>query len=159
MKLLPIILLLSISAVTFGQVVAKPDAKLLDTAIQQYLKEMGSKFKIAPTEFIIEVADKSAYTSIKKKVGNTAILIKTKKELQDYSGSKTGKSIGFFVIDVEKDGANFLIDIMDDGIKSSKPGSFEYNSIGAGRVCSLTFNSNFVFQTIDCLLLPTDPGQ
>jgi len=158
MKALSIILLLFVSSMSFGQVVAKPDAKLLDAAIQQYLKEMSSKFKIAPAQFIIEAEDKSAYASIKKKVGNTAIVIKTKKELQDYA-SKAGKAVGFFTIDVEKDGGNFLVDIMDDGIKSSKSGQFEYDSIGAGRVCSLTFNSSFAFQTIDCLLLPTDPGQ
>jgi hypothetical protein len=141
---------------SFGQVVAKPDAKLLDAAIEQYLNEMKTKFKIIPSKFIIEVKDKSVYQNIKKKIGGSTILTKTKKELQEYSTQEPGKNIGFFVIDVEKAGNKYIVDIMDDGIKSSG-GSFSYDSFGVGRACQLTFSANFTFETIDCLLLPTDP--
>lgn len=161
MKVLPVLFLLFVSSLSFGQVIAKPDAKLLDTAIEQYLKEMKSKFSIAPSEFIIEAADKSAYANVKKKVGNTTIIVKSKKELQDYSTQKAGKSIGFFAIDVEKSGNKYIVDIMDDGIKCSMQGgeaTFDYDSINAGRACELTFSSSFAFETIDCLLLPSDPG-
>jgi hypothetical protein len=156
MKILPVLLLLFISTISFGQALAKPDAKLLDAAIEQYLTEMKNSFKIVPSEFIIEVADKSIYQNVKKKIGGSAIVLKTKKELQDYSLKKDGKSIGFFVIDVEKAGNKYIVDIMDDGIKSSG-GDFSYDSIAAGRACELTFSANFTFETIDCLLLPTDP--
>lgn len=156
MKTLSVLLLLFISTMSFGQVLAKPDAKLLDVVIEQYLKEMKASFKIVPSEFIIEVADKSIYQNVKKKIGGSTIVVKTKKELQDYSLQKEGKAIGFFVIDVEKVGGKYLVDIMDDGIKSSG-GSFSYDSVGAGRACELTFSSSFAFETIDCLLLPSDP--
>jgi hypothetical protein len=156
MKTLSVLLLLFVSTMSFGQVIAKPNAKLLDAAIEQYLNEMKSKFKIAPSEFIIEVADKSIYQNVKKKVGSSTIITKTKKELQDYSNQKAGKNIGFFVIDVEKVGDKYIVDIMDDGIKSNG-GDFIYDSFGAGRACELTFSANFTFETIDCLLLATDP--
>lgn len=156
MKTLSVLLLLFISNLSFGQVVAKPDAKLLDAAIEQYLNEMKSAFKIVPSEFIIEVADKSIYQNVKKKIGNSTIVVKTKKELQDYSAKKAGKNIGFFVIDVEKMSNKYIVDIMDDGIQSNG-GNFSYDSFGAGRACELTFSTNFAFETIDCLLLPTDP--
>lgn len=156
MKTLSVLLLLFVSTMSFGQAIAKPDAKLLDAAIQQYLNEMKASFKIAPTEFIIEVADKSIYKNVKKKIGSSVIITKTKKELQDYSAQKDGQSIGFFVIDVEKVGDKYVVDIMDDGIQSSA-GNFNYDSVGAGRACELTFSANFTFETIDCLLLATDP--
>lgn len=156
MKILSVLLLLFVSTMSFGQVVEKPDAKLLDAVIEQYLNEMKTTFKIVPSEFIIEVANKSIYQNVKKKVGGSTILTKTKKELQDYSLQKGGKSIGFFVIDIEKVGDKYIVDIMDDGIKSSG-GNFSYDSIGAGRACELTFSANFTFETIDCLLLSTDP--
>lgn len=156
MKTLSVLLLLFISSMSFGQVVAKPDAKLLDAVIEQYLNEMKASFKIVPSEFIIEVADKSIYQNVKKKIGSSTIIPKTKKELQDYSLKKEGKSIGFFVIDIEKIDNKYIVDIMDDGIKSSG-GSFSYDSIAAGRACELTFSNNFKFESIDCLLLPTDP--
>lgn len=156
MKTLSVLFLLFIATISFGQVIEKPDAKLLDAAIEQYLNEMKTKFKIVPSEFIIEVADKSIYQNVKKKVGAVTIVPKTKKELQTYSAQKAGKNIGFFVIDVEKIGNKYIVDIMDDGIKSSG-GSFSYDSFGAGRACELTFSSNYTFETIDCLLLPNDP--
>lgn len=156
MKTLSALLLLFVSTISFGQAVAQPDAKLLDAAIEQYLNEMKTKFKIVPAEFIIEVKDKSIYQNVKKKIGSSTIITKTKKELQEYSAQKAGKNIGFFVIDVEKIGNKYIVDIMDDGIKSDGS-SFSYDSFGAGRACELTFSTNFTFETIDCLLLPTDP--
>lgn len=156
MKTLSILLLLFVSTMSFGQVVDKPDAKLLDAVIEQYLKEMKTTFKIVPSTFIIEVANKSIYQNVKKKIGSSTLVTKTKKELQDYSLQKEGKNIGFFIIDVEKVGNKYIVDIMDDGIKSSG-GKFSYDSVGVGRACQLTFSSSFTFETIDCLLLPTDP--
>jgi hypothetical protein len=159
---LSLFLLFFVSSMSYAQMVAKPDAKLLDAAIEQYLKEMKSKFSIAPAEFIIEAKDPAVYTNVKKKVGSTAIVIKTKKELQGYSAQKTGKNIGFFVIDVEKVDGKFSVDIMDDGIKSVMENgapAFAYKSFGVGRACVMTFSSSYAFEDIDCLLLPTDPGQ
>lgn len=141
---------------SFAQAVAKPNTALLDAAIEQYLKEMKTSFKIVPSEFIIEVADKSIYQNVQKKVGSSTIITKTKKELQDYSLQKKGKSVGFFILEVEKMGDKYVVDIMDDAIKSNG-GAFSYDSIGAGRACELTFSANFKFETIDCLLLPSDP--
>jgi hypothetical protein len=160
MKSLSIILLLLISSMSFGQTVANADAKLLDAAIEQYLKEMKSKFSIAPAEFIIESENKAAYDKVKKKSGSTSIVVKTKKELQSYSVHKPGKDIGFFSIDVEKSGEKYVVDIMDDGIKCTmKDGvaSYSYDSFGAGRACELTFSSTYSFEDIDCLLLSADP--
>lgn len=160
MKILPLFLLLFVSSLSFGQAVAKPDAKLLDAAIEQYLKEMKSKFSIAPSEFIIETEDKSIFQNVKKKFGNTAIILKTHKELEDYSTQKAGKNIGFFTVDVEKSGNEYIVDIMDDGIKCSmQSGSatFDYDSFGAGRACELYFSLDMKFKEIDCLLLPNDP--
>lgn len=154
MKVLPFLFLLFASTITFGQAVAKPDAKLLDAAIEKYLGEMKAKFKIAPTEFIIETEDKTVYQNVKKTIGTTTITVKTKKELQDFS-QKAGKAVGFFVIDVEKSGSKFLVNVIDDGIKANGA-NFTYDSVGAGRACTLTFNSSFAFESIDCLLLPTD---
>ncbi|CAA6816892.1 MAG: Unknown protein [uncultured Aureispira sp.] len=156
MKTLSVLLLLFISTMSFAQAVAKPNTALLDAAIEQYLKEMKTSFKIVPSEFIIEVADKSIYQNVQKKVGSSTIITKTKKELQDYSLQKKGKSVGFFILEVEKMGDKYVVDIMDDAIKSNG-GAFSYDSIGAGRACELTFSANFKFETIDCLLLPSDP--
>lgn len=157
MKALSIFFLLLVTTISFGQAVEKPDTKLLNTAIGQYLKEMKVKFNIAPSQFIIEAKDKSVYQNVDRKVGNTTIVIKTKKELQEYSSKKVGKNIGFFAIEVEKTGNKYLVDIMDDGIKCNGGNSFSYDSFGAGRACELTFSSSFSFEGIDCLLLPTDP--
>lgn len=156
MKTLSVLLLLFISTMSFAQAVAKPNTALLDAAIEQYLKEMKTSFKIVPSEFIIEVADKSIYQNVKKKVGSSTIIAKTKKELQDYSLQKKGKSVGFFILEVEKIGDKYIVDVMDDAIKSNG-GAFSYDSIGAGRACELTFSASFKFETIDCLLLPSDP--
>ncbi|BDS09701.1 hypothetical protein [Aureispira anguillae] len=160
MKASSILFLLLMATMSLGQTVAKPNAQLLDTAIDQYLKEMNRHFGITPTQFIIETTDKTNYQAIKKKVGNTAIVVKTKKELQDYSRQKVGEAIGFFVIDVEKTGDKYTVDIMDDGIQCTLQDgnpNFSYDSVGIGRACILTFDGNFVFEHIDCLLLPSDP--
>ncbi|WP_052598612.1 hypothetical protein [Aureispira sp. CCB-QB1] len=151
-----LLFLLITTTLSFGQTISKPDAKLLNAAIEQYLKEMKTTFKIVPSEFIIEVADKSIYQNVSKKIGSATIVPKTKKELQNYSTQKTGQKIGFFVIEVEKMDNKYIVDIMDDGIQSTS-GNFTYDSIGAGRACELTFDANYNFKTIDCLLLPTDP--
>ncbi len=160
MKLLSILLLLLVSSISFGQIITNADSKLLDSAIEQYLLEMKSKFSITPSEFIIESDNKATYDKVKKKSGSTSIVIKTKKELQSYSAQKPGKDIGFFSIEVEKSGERFIVDIMDDGIKCTMNeglASYSYDSIGAGRACELTFSANFTFEDIDCLLLATDP--
>ena len=156
MKTLSTLLFLFISTMSFAQIVAKPNTSLLNATIEQYLKEMNSQFKIAPSEFIIEVADQSIYQNVKKKVGRSTIITKTKKELQEYSTQKEGQNIGFFVIEVEKVGNKYIVDVMDDGIKFSSD-NFNYNSFGAGRACELIFSSNFTFETMDCLLLSSDP--
>lgn len=159
MKIILVLVSLLMSSLIFAQEVAQPDVKLLDAAIESYLKENKARFKFSPTEFIIEVADKAVYQNIKKQVGNTAIIIKTKKELQDYSKQKTGQEISFFVISISKNETGFFADIIDDGIKctmNAGVASFEYKSWALARTCSLTINKQFVFQEIDCLLLPTD---
>lgn len=157
MKTPIIFFLLCLATTSFGQTIAKPNANLLNTAIEQYLKEMKTSFSITPKQFIIETEDKSIYQNVHKKVGSTTILLKTKKELQALSSTQVGQNIGFFTIEVEKIGDKYLVDIIDDGIQCSGENAFNYDSFGAGRACELTFSNSFSFEKIDCLLLPNDP--
>lgn len=163
MNVLSVFLLLLLSTFSYGQSIAQPDSKLVNAAVERYLQEMKQSFNITPSTFIVEVADKNQFAGIQTKIGGATIILKTKKELQALSAQKAGKAIGFFAIEVEKtsDG-NYLVDIMDDGIKCTMQdgnATFSYDSIAAGRACELIFDASFKFKSIDCLLLPTDPGQ
>ncbi len=160
MKTLAIILLLFVSSISFGQTVANPDVKLLDAAIAKYLNELETKFKDRPSEFIIEAEDKSVFKNIKMKVGSTTILVKSPKELRDYSTQRAGKIVHFFSISVEKEDGKYLVDILADNIKCTmQNGSATFSEgLAEGRSCLLMFNASFAFESIDCLLLSSDPG-
>ena len=136
--------------------------KLAEQSVKIYIQHLKDQFNIEPSEFIIETEQTSLFDGLPRQLGNCTILVQTTQELKQRSADNMHQTIVFFTLDIEQTADNYTVDILNDGIlctpKDGLP-SFFYNPTAAGRACELSFDLDLDFQSIDCLLLPTDPGK
>ena len=133
---------------------------VLQKSAEIYLQNLKKQFDIQLTEFTIETEKALLFDKLPKEIEGAKVLIRNKKELQAKSIQLKDQKIAFFTFDLEKTANGYSVDILDDGILcSDKDGIryFEYDSYGAGRACEIIFDAELNYQSIDCLLLSTDP--